>query len=142
MFQQILKRIDWLLVLFILPILAAGLVTMKSFVPTDGVGDFASKQIIWIAICFSVFLLFSFIDFGFLKQAGAWYSYESVDHDTREQRIHKFLAKDFKKLVNEVPGMKETIYDQICSAYIMKYNTTGEFDIDTILREDIELQED
>ncbi len=68
MFSQLFKKIDWLLVLFILPILSAGLVTMKSFVPTDGVGDFASKQIIWIFICLVVFGIFSFIDFGFLKQ--------------------------------------------------------------------------
>ncbi len=67
MVEKTLQKLDWLLVLFILPILAAGLVTMKSFVVTD-TGDFASKQIIWVAICFSVFFIFSFIDFGFLKR--------------------------------------------------------------------------
>jgi recombination protein RecA len=81
-------------------------------------------------------------DFGFLKQSGAWYSYESVDRETGEQKIHKFLAKDFKKLVNEVPGMRETIYDQICSAYIMKYNIGDDFDTDSIIREDVVHDED
>jgi len=66
--RKIGSGIDWLLVLFILPIVAAGLVTMKSFVPIESAGDFSSKQIVWVAICFSVFLLFSSIDFGFLKR--------------------------------------------------------------------------
>jgi rod shape determining protein RodA len=67
MVEKTLQKLDWLLVLFILPIVAAGLATMKSFVATDTV-DFASKQIIWVAICFAVFFIFSFIDFGFLKR--------------------------------------------------------------------------
>lgn len=67
MVEKTLQKLDWLLVLFVLPILAAGLVTMKSFVATD-TGDFASKQIIWVAVSFAVFLIFSFIDFGFLKR--------------------------------------------------------------------------
>lgn len=67
MVEKTLQKLDWLLVLFVLPILAAGLVTMKSFVATD-TGDFASKQIIWVAVSFAVFFIFSFIDFGFLKR--------------------------------------------------------------------------
>lgn len=67
MVEKTLQKLDWLMVLFILPILAAGLATMKSFVATDTV-DFASKQIIWVAISFAVFFIFSFIDFGFLKR--------------------------------------------------------------------------
>lgn len=66
--RKISGGVDWLLVLFILPIVAAGLVTMKSFVPVESVGDFSGKQIIWVGICFVVFLVFSFIDFGFLKR--------------------------------------------------------------------------
>ncbi len=58
---------DWLLVLYIIPIVSAGLVTMKSFTGTEGQADFAERQIIWVAICFAVFFIFSFIDFGFLK---------------------------------------------------------------------------
>ncbi|MDQ3075815.1 MAG: rod shape-determining protein RodA [bacterium] len=71
MVQNVFKRIDWLLVFFILPILAAGLVTMKSFAPQEGVGNFFNKQIIWVLISLTVFFVFSFIDFRFLKRTGA-----------------------------------------------------------------------
>ncbi len=62
------KRIDWLLVFFILPIISAGLVTMKSFAPLENAGNFFSKQIIWVLVGFVVFFVFSFIDFRFLKR--------------------------------------------------------------------------
>jgi rod shape determining protein RodA len=68
MAEKALKRIDWMLVFFILPIIAAGLVTMKSFTPLESAGDFFSKQIIWAVLSFAVFFIFSFIDFRFLKQ--------------------------------------------------------------------------
>jgi rod shape determining protein RodA len=68
MAEKVLKRIDWLLVLFIFPILAAGLVTMKSFTPLENGGDFFNKQIIWVVISLAVFFIFSFIDFRFLKR--------------------------------------------------------------------------
>jgi rod shape determining protein RodA len=63
-----LKRIDWKLVFFILPIIAAGLVTMKSFASLENAGGFFGKQIIWVSISFAVFFIFSFIDFRFLKR--------------------------------------------------------------------------
>lgn len=63
-----LKRIDWLLVFFILPIVAAGLVTMKSFTPLENAGEFFHRQVIWILVGFTVFFIFSFIDFRFLKR--------------------------------------------------------------------------
>ncbi|MBI3305962.1 rod shape-determining protein RodA [Candidatus Nomurabacteria bacterium] len=68
MFGNVFKRIDWLLVVFILPIIAAGLVTMRSFTPEGDGGTFFSRQIVWILVGFSVFLVFSFIDFSFLKR--------------------------------------------------------------------------
>lgn len=58
-------KIDWLLVLFILPVLLAGLLTMKSFVE---VTPFFTKQLIWIGISFGVFFFLSYIDFRFLKR--------------------------------------------------------------------------
>ncbi len=67
-FRKIGNGVDWLLILFILPIIAAGLVTMKSFIPIESASDFSGKQIIWVGICFIVFFIFSFIDFGFLKR--------------------------------------------------------------------------
>ena len=68
MAEKALKRIDWLLVAFIIPIILAGLVTMKSFTPLENAGDFFNKQIIWILMSFAVFFIFSFIDFRFLKR--------------------------------------------------------------------------
>ncbi len=68
MAEKALKKIDWMLVLFVMPIVAAGLVTMKSFSPLESTTDFFSKQIIWVAISLFVFFIFSFIDFRFLKR--------------------------------------------------------------------------
>jgi len=68
MAEKALKRIDWLLVAFIIPIILAGLVTMKSFAPLEITGDFFSKQIIWVLLSLAVFFIFSFIDFRFLKR--------------------------------------------------------------------------
>jgi rod shape determining protein RodA len=68
MVEKTLKRIDWLLVFFIVPIALAGLITMKSFAPQEGAGAFFNKQIIWLVLSFGVFFVFSFIDFRFLKR--------------------------------------------------------------------------
>jgi len=67
-FRKISYGIDWLLVFFIIPIVVAGLVTMKSFTPLEDAGDFFNKQLIWILIGFTIFFIFSFIDFRFLKR--------------------------------------------------------------------------
>lgn len=57
--------IDWLLILFILPILGAGLVTMKSFTEMT---PFFSHQLIWISLSFLILIGFSYVDFRFLKR--------------------------------------------------------------------------
>ena len=66
--RDFFKRIDWLLVLFIVPIIIFGLVTMKSFASIEGNATFFNKQIIWVALSLIVFFVFSFIDFRFLKR--------------------------------------------------------------------------
>lgn len=68
MAEKVLKRIDWMLVFFILPIVLAGLFTMKSFSPLENGGTFFDKQIIWVLLSFAIFFVFSFIDFRFLKR--------------------------------------------------------------------------
>ncbi len=68
MAERALKRIDWLLVAFIVPIILAGLFTMKSFTPDAGGQNFFEKQIIWVLVSFAIFFIFSFIDFRFLKR--------------------------------------------------------------------------
>ncbi len=60
-----LFKIDWLLFLFILPVLSAGLITMKSFTGAD---VYFTHQLVWIGISFLVFFIFSCIDFRFLKR--------------------------------------------------------------------------
>lgn len=68
MAEKVVKRIDWLLILFIVPIVLAGLVTMKSFSALEGGSVFFNKQLIWVAISLIVFFCCSFIDFRFLKR--------------------------------------------------------------------------
>lgn len=57
--------IDWLLVLFILPVLGAGLITMKSF---TGETSFFNHQLIWIGISLLFLFVFSSINLRFLKR--------------------------------------------------------------------------
>src|SRR3989338_8229258 len=66
--RKVSNGIDWLLVFFVLPIIIAGLVTMKGFAPLEDSGNFFNKQIIWVLVGFAVFFIFSFIDFRFLKR--------------------------------------------------------------------------
>src|SRR3989344_2494374 len=66
--KKIWQDIDWMLVLFVLPIILAGLVTMKSFAPLEDGGDFFSRQVIWGCLAFTVFFVFSLIVFRFLKR--------------------------------------------------------------------------
>ncbi|MFA6520452.1 MAG: rod shape-determining protein RodA [Candidatus Paceibacterota bacterium] len=68
MAEKLFRRIDWLLVFFILPIVLGGLATMKSFAPLETTADFFSKQVIWVLISLAVFFTFSFLDFRFLKR--------------------------------------------------------------------------
>ena len=65
MFSRIFKNVDWVLVLALIPILAAGLVTMASF----GVGiSYFWKQIMWIVIAFLVMFAFVSVDVQFFKK--------------------------------------------------------------------------
>lgn len=59
--------LDWILVLALVPIVVSGLFTMNSFV---GNNIFFDRQIIWVSISTIVFLLFSLIDFKFLRRTG------------------------------------------------------------------------
>src|SRR6056300_274316 len=62
-------------------------------------------------------------------QSGAWYTY--VDKETGEEI--KFQAKNFEELLEGRPEMKESIYNQICDAYIMSYKqSSAEANIDNV----------
>ena len=58
-------RIDWIMVLALIPVLGAGLVTMSSF---TGEENYFSRQLLWIGISTVVFLIFSFVDVRFIKR--------------------------------------------------------------------------
>ena len=58
-------RVDWMLLLFTLPISLAGLLTMQSY----GEGSpFFDKQLIWLSVSIAIFFLMSFIDISILKK--------------------------------------------------------------------------
>ncbi|MCH7883381.1 FtsW/RodA/SpoVE family cell cycle protein, partial [Patescibacteria group bacterium] len=63
-----LEKIDWILFLSAIPLLTAGLITMRSF----GGGDdyFFGRQLIWIALGIAIFLWLSFSDLAFLRSSG------------------------------------------------------------------------
>jgi rod shape determining protein RodA len=65
--KTLFKRIDWLLVAAVFPILVAGLLTMNSFTDTS---YFFSRQLIWVLISLVIFLAVSLVDWRFLKQSG------------------------------------------------------------------------
>lgn len=58
-------RVDWMLLLFALPITIAGLVTMQSY---GGGSMFFDRQLAWLAISLLVFFFFAFIDISILKK--------------------------------------------------------------------------
>jgi rod shape determining protein RodA len=60
------SKIDWLMILSVIPILAAGLITMKSFTGETG---FFNRQLLWAVISFAAFFVASRIDIRFLKKS-------------------------------------------------------------------------
>ena len=63
--KKILGNVDWPLLLFILPVLCAGLVTMNSF---TGQSVLFNHQLIWIIISVVAFFVLSLLDLRFLKR--------------------------------------------------------------------------
>ena len=65
--------------------------------------------------------------FKLVNTAGAWYTFVR----TNGSEI-KFLSKDFEKKLEEVPGLKDEIYAQICEAYILRYKPGEDIGIDDV----------
>ena len=71
-----LVNIDWVLFLAIIPLLGAGLITMKGFFPQveglagEGGDYYFTRQLIWIFLGFAIFFMFSSVDWRFLKSGG------------------------------------------------------------------------
>jgi len=65
-----IRHIDWILFLSILPLLIAGLLTMRSLGSPPAGGDyFFLRQLVWIGVGFIIFFAFSFIDWRFLRRS-------------------------------------------------------------------------
>ena len=67
MIKKLISSVEWILFFAIVPILAAGLVTMNSF---GAKSAYFQHQIIWIIVAFTIFFGLSFIDFRFLRRTG------------------------------------------------------------------------
>ncbi len=60
------QKMDWLVVFAVIPIIAAGLITMKSFTGETG---FFGRQLIWAAVSLVAFFVASRIDVRFLNRS-------------------------------------------------------------------------
>ena len=81
--------------------------------------------------------------FKLVKQAGAWYTLEDVDHETGEVFGEmKFQSKDFVEKVINNPETKERLYRRICDAYIFKYQAGVHGGIDDVVIDDTVIDEE
>jgi len=55
-----------------------------------------------------------------VSAAGAWYTYTDANGES-----HKFLSKDWQKLLENKPHIKDEVYDKICNSLIMEYKTSN-----------------
>jgi recombination protein RecA len=71
-----------------------------------------------------------------IKQGGSWYTLDEIDSKTGEViKEHKFLSKDFEKLMLSNPTLKQSCYDRICDACILKYDSK-ELGVDDVVEVD------
>jgi len=66
-----------------------------------------------------------------VASGGAWYTYT-----TDAGGVHKFLSKDWQKLLEEHPDIKQEVYLKICDALVMEYKS------DSIGIDDIEISDE
>ncbi|MBI2627817.1 MAG: rod shape-determining protein RodA [Candidatus Niyogibacteria bacterium] len=66
MLSKIIKNTDYVLFFSLIPILFAGLMTMKSL--GEGSDYFFNRQLIWIGVSFAAFFLMSLADWRFLRK--------------------------------------------------------------------------
>ena len=77
-----------------------------------------------------------------VSQAGAWYTFSTVDPETGEVEEVKFQSKDFFSKVLSNPDMKQEIYNQICDRLILKYKMNEDTGIDDVFIEEDFVNED
>ena len=68
-------------------------------------------------------------DHKLVKAAGAWYTLNYKKEDI------KFQSKDFEKKLEEVDGLQDYLYDEICEASILKYQS-ADLGIDDVVYTD------
>lgn len=61
------QRLDWLVLTAVVPLAAAGLVTMNSFTEAS---YFFDRQLVWLGLGLIIFFGFSLVDWRFLRQSG------------------------------------------------------------------------
>lgn len=72
--------------------------------------------------------------FDLVKQSGAWYTLEDIDHETGEVFGEvKFQSKDFIEKVMQDTKVKDRLYKRICDAYIFKYQAGIDGGIDDVI---------
>lgn len=64
---SLLRKIDWWIVVSLMPLMALSLSTMSSFV--DAGGPLVYRQILWIVISLTAFFIITSLDISFLKQS-------------------------------------------------------------------------
>jgi len=73
-------------------------------------------------------------NFDLVKQSGAWYTLEDVDHETGETFGEmKFQSKDFVEKVINNPEANDMLYRRILDAYIFKYQAGIDGGIDDVI---------
>jgi recombination protein RecA len=73
-------------------------------------------------------------NFDLVKQSGAWYTLEDIDHETGETFGElKFQSKDFVEKVINNTAAKDRLYKRICDAYIFKYQAGIDGGIDDVI---------
>jgi recombination protein RecA len=77
-----------------------------------------------------------------VSQAGAWYTFSTVDPETGEVEEVKFQSKDFFSKVLSNPDMKQEIYNQICDRLVLKYKMNEDTGIDDVFIEEDFVNED
>jgi len=82
-------------------------------------------------------------NFDIVKQAGAHYTLEDIDHETGEVFGEvKFQSKNFVEKVIDHPAIKERLYKRICDAYIFKYQAGVDGGIDDVVITDEVIDEE
>tara|TARA_R110002074_G_scaffold3273_5_gene17557 strand:- start:6393 stop:6710 length:318 start_codon:yes stop_codon:yes gene_type:complete len=71
-------------------------------------------------------------DYNLVQQGGSWYTY--TDSETGEEI--KFMSKEFESKILNDPARKEKIYQSLCNALTMSYQT------DNIGIDDVEIGND